>query len=507
MELLKEFYSDSVSFVSQVVDFLHAYKPPLQFFKGKQMMDFVQSLPRFRPHTQAQVVIERSIDADVVIDVYPEDSFPPPSPPNELETPYLERRRGSRREEFAFTTRLGEAGISAFTSHFRDMWRWGHFIFATHQAAISNLEAESGSSRHLRWRTCIGLAMLETLKALLYMIAKASSLDELLDYLSAKFWLYCFLSGCHFEDFLEAPLMCEKGRRGLFLAQILGSAASKTNDSFEPFRELAENIMFGTIPDVHCSGEAAKQMINERLKSKVVTEAFMAFCAKFADFQFILRDEEDFYEYARNYLMRTRSFELRKFRAYGWSLPNQYIAVEAFLDCEDEDLILNSIFVVFLHELGHSILRRSARTLREYMQISTPRESPGLPQLNTLSPAWNIVASNDPLLSSIQPMSPLHLASVPGPVTEAGNDLETLLFGSRVQWMTKAIVGFFQQEEVWSLPVALFKEKFAAVHQIAPLAGEPFVNLKHDREGAIHFPVNWCATNRSTRLFPLSFSS
>lgn len=301
--------------------------------------------------------------------------------------------------------------------------------------------------------------------------------------------------------------MSEQGRRGLFLAQILGSAGSKTSDNFMPYRELAEKVVFGTTPYIHCSGEAAKEAINVRLQSKVITEAFMAFCAKFANPQFILRDEEDFYNYARDYLKRMRSFELRTFDAYGWSLPNQYIAVEAFMDCPRENLMINSIFVVFLHELGHSILRRSARTIKEYMQISTPRESHApFPQLDAASPTWNIVHRNDPLLSSIQPMSSFHLAG-PGPVPEAGNDLETLLFGSRVQWMTQHIVHFFEQEEVWSLPVAFFKERFIAVHQIEPPPGEPFVSLKHDKDDAIRFPTNWCAFNRSARLFPPSFSS
>lgn len=414
-----------------------------------------------------------------------EAELPPPSPPSELESLKLI----SEREEWNLIfTASADLKQPLPDSHMEDLWRWGKRVFSRNQDAVSLL-TQALSQEICRWYEIAAIAYLEAVKAILGTVVTAQSNKEVVDYLTAKFMLYALLYEMTYPELVALPCMSQHARQGVFLAKVLESVSLKSIDDPKTYSRLIMDILHDTDMRAREAVEDAKPMIKERLHSPVVVEAFLTVFRELGSGEFAFANEQEFLYYAEWYLRRTRSLSIYGFNAYGWTLPNKYIAIEAFIYMEQQQTD-NAIFVVFLHELAHSLIRRRTISISDHYRTNTPSASMSLDAITPL----RFARTTDPFLHTIQLIKPFDSSDDPG----AGNQLEDVLFGLKVQQITHEICEFFSDQSNWSLPLATFRGKFKEVHAIRP-AGCRFIALTRERDGVIQLSNSRCHHDRSRR--------
>ena len=148
--------------------------------------------------------------------------------------------------------------------------------------------------------------------------------------------------------------MSQKARQGLFIHQILLSSASTKEDSFEAYTHLELEIVFCKCNIDSAAAEDAKPLIESRLRTPIIVDSFKRLLRAYGE----EISEAEFIDKAIKYLQKTRSLIIKTLGPIGVSLPNQYIVIDEFRAGERDYLRKDAIFMVFLHQLGHSLLHR-----------------------------------------------------------------------------------------------------------------------------------------------------
>lgn len=485
MEDLVRFCEEATGFIAKAMEIAIPHIP-----RSSLTADWRQDHPRivsrfFSPRTKDPHVFIRPSNSNTTKQVSPTE-LPPPSPPSELESPQLI----SEREEWnLFFTASADLKQPLPDSHLEDLWRWGMQVFSRNPEAVSFL-TNALKQETCRWFEIVGIAYLEVIKAILVNVVTAQSSKEVAGYLAAKFMLHALLYEKTYPELVALPCMSQHARQGVFLAQVLESASSMFIDDPRTYGRLLDDILHDTDVIVRGAVEHAKPMLKERLHSSVVVEAFLTFFRELGSGEFAFTDEQEFLYYAEWYLRRTRSLGIYGFRAYGWTLPNKYIAIEAFRN-SDQYLAENAILVVFLHELAHSLMRRRTSSIKDHYSTNTPSASPSASM--SLAAPLRFALTTDPFLHAIQLTN-----SYDSSDSEAGNQLESVLFGLRVQRVTREICEFFSDKFNWNLTLATFRGKFQEAHAILP-SGCKFIALTREIDGVIQLSESRCHHDRSRR--------
>lgn len=454
---LAKFCSDAAAFIGMAIDIALTYQK-----KQKFNLMYLKKHPYFEarfllpPSIKPEVHIPIEIVSNKLPEVHvPMDQYPPPSPPDNAETPDMPIARNLT-ISYSFTDELNQAS-SPPDSHFSDMWMWGKALLDNHSGTVTWMNNLVDSPRSPHWTEFIALGFFETVKAILTAVNVTANNREIVNYFKAKLPLHIFMYEHHFFKLAKSAIMSQKARQGFFINYILSSAASTKEDSFESYTDLENEIVFSD-PDIDLTiAEDAKPIIEARLRTPVVQMSFRRVFQAF-DEELI---QEDFINIAQKYLQKTRSLPIRTFGATGMSLPNHHILVDLFRETGRDFLRIDAILVVFLHELAHSLLRRKAKTFKEYLGISTPSQSGHTSPQHSSPQQFRFGSLDDQhFFNAFQMLWPFEYKKTN---REAGEMLEQELFGGKVKYITLKLHRFMSASESWNLSPEAFREAFKKI--------------------------------------------